>query len=66
LFEPATLTNAQRRGYSPRFGLVYVDYPTQRRISKAFARWYSDLIAAIRRTRIGTGKRLTDVVAAKG
>ena len=31
-------------GYGPRFGLVYVDYPTQRRIPKASFRWYADLI----------------------
>ncbi len=36
-------------GYSQRFGLVYVDYATQRRIPKASARWYSDLIKAVRR-----------------
>jgi beta-glucosidase len=36
-------------GYSQRFGLVYVDYPTQRRIPKASARWYADLIAKERR-----------------
>jgi len=27
-------------GYSPRFGLVYVDYATQRRIPKSSAYWY--------------------------
>jgi beta-glucosidase len=27
------------RGYEPRFGLVYVDYPTQRRIPKASYHW---------------------------
>jgi beta-glucosidase len=31
-------------GYSKRFGLVYVDFPTQRRIPKASAYWYSKLI----------------------
>jgi len=31
-------------GYSKRFGLVYVDYATQRRILKDSARWYSDVI----------------------
>lgn len=36
------------RGYTARFGLVYVDYPTQRRIPKASARWYSELIRANR------------------
>jgi len=32
-------------GYSQRFGIVYVDYATQRRIPKASARWYAELIA---------------------
>ncbi len=32
-------------GYRSRFGLVYVDYETQRRIPKASASWYRDLIA---------------------
>ncbi|MEU7558039.1 GH1 family beta-glucosidase [Streptomyces eurythermus] len=31
-------------GYSKRFGAVYVDYPTQRRIPKASARWYAEVI----------------------
>ncbi|WP_448317266.1 GH1 family beta-glucosidase [Streptomyces sp. CO7] len=30
-------------GYSKRFGAVYVDYPTGRRIPKASARWYSQV-----------------------
>jgi len=29
---------------------VYVDYPTQRRIPKASARWYADLIATHRKS----------------
>ena len=33
-------------GYGSRFGLVYVDYATQRRIPKASARWYAGLIGA--------------------
>jgi beta-glucosidase len=33
-------------GYSKRFGLVYVDYPTQRRVLKDSALWYSQIIAA--------------------
>jgi beta-glucosidase len=33
-------------GYTPRFGLVYVDYPTQRRIVKDSGQWYRDMIAA--------------------
>lgn len=32
-------------GYSQRFGLVYVDFPTQRRIPKSSAAWYRDHIA---------------------
>ena len=35
-------------GYSKRFGLLYVDYPTQRRTWKASAHWYRSLIAAER------------------
>ncbi|HVW18482.1 MAG TPA: GH1 family beta-glucosidase [Solirubrobacteraceae bacterium] len=35
-------------GYSERFGIVYVDYPTSTRIPKASALWYRDLIAAAR------------------
>jgi beta-glucosidase len=31
-------------GYSKRFGLYFVDYPTQQRIPKASARWYADVI----------------------
>jgi len=31
-------------GYSQRFGLVYVDYPTQRRIPKTSFHWYAGLI----------------------
>lgn len=31
-------------GYSKRFGIVYVDYPTQRRILKDSARWYANFI----------------------
>ena len=33
-------------GYSQRFGIVHVDYPTQRRIIKQSGHWYRDLIAA--------------------
>ncbi len=32
-------------GYSKRFGLVYVDYATQRRIPKKSALWYREVIA---------------------
>jgi beta-glucosidase len=36
------------KGYDKRFGLYYVDYPTQRRIPKRSALWYRDQIAASR------------------
>jgi beta-glucosidase len=36
------------KGYAKRFGLYYVDYPTQRRIPKRSALWYRDQIAASR------------------
>jgi beta-glucosidase len=31
-------------GYSKRFGIVFVEYDTQRRIPKASARWYTEVI----------------------
>ncbi|MCH5185177.1 MAG: beta-glucosidase [Oscillospiraceae bacterium] len=31
-------------GYQKRFGMVYIDYPTQKRIIKESAFWYRDLI----------------------
>ena len=33
-------------GYSKRFGLIYVDFATQRRIMKDSGRWYAGFIAA--------------------
>jgi beta-glucosidase len=33
------------RGYTQRFGLVWVDYETQQRIPKESARWYQQVIA---------------------
>jgi beta-glucosidase len=35
-------------GYGKRFGIVYVDYETQKRILKRSALWYRDLIAGSR------------------
>lgn len=32
-------------GYSKRFGLVYIDYPTQERHKKDSFYWYKDVIA---------------------
>lgn len=31
-------------GYRPRFGLVFVDYETQRRIPKDSAFWYKEVV----------------------
>jgi beta-glucosidase len=31
-------------GYSKRFGIVYVDYKTQKRILKSSAKWYQQKI----------------------
>ena len=36
------------RGYSQRFGLVYVDFETLERVPKGSFRWYQDLIASHR------------------
>jgi beta-glucosidase len=33
-------------GYGKRFGLVYVDYPSQRRVLKSSAHWYRRVMAA--------------------
>lgn len=44
-------------GYSQRFGLVYVDFATQRRIPKASAHWYADFIKV---------RRIMQVSAASG
>ncbi|NUR60588.1 MAG: family 1 glycosylhydrolase, partial [Catenulispora sp.] len=33
-------------GYSRRFGVVHVDYATQRRTVKASGNWYAGVIAA--------------------
>jgi len=38
-------------GYSKRFGLYYVDYPTQARILKHSGLWYRDFAAAFNRMR---------------
>ena len=37
-------------GYTQRFGLIYVEYPTLERIPKQSYRWYRDFIAALRST----------------
>ena len=40
-------------GYAKRFGIVHVDYATQRRVPKQSALWYRDYIA---RSRNGDGR----------
>jgi beta-glucosidase len=44
-------------GYTRRFGLVYVDYATQRRVPKDSARWYQSLCL---RARAARGDRSSD------
>ena len=39
------------RGYAKRFGIVHVDYETQRRTIKRSGVWYRDLIARTRDAR---------------
>jgi beta-glucosidase len=39
------------RGYDKRFGIVHVDYATQRRTLKRSGAWYRDLIARTRDAR---------------
>jgi len=34
------------QGYSKRFGIVYIDYPTQKRIIKESGQWYAGLLKA--------------------
>ena len=34
-----------QEGYDERWGLIYVDYASQRRIPKRSARWYSGVIS---------------------
>jgi beta-glucosidase len=41
-------------GYSERFGLVYVDYHTQRRLPKDSFRWFADQIKANRASSVPT------------
>ena len=35
-------------GYAKRFGIVYIDYPTQRRVIKESGHWYAALLDAFR------------------
>lgn len=35
-------------GYAKRFGIVYIDYPTQRRVIKASGHWYASLLSAFK------------------
>jgi beta-glucosidase/6-phospho-beta-glucosidase/beta-galactosidase len=45
------ITYEWAQGYSKRFGIVYVDYATQRRIVKDSGRWYGDFIVEQRKRR---------------
>ncbi|MEY9883421.1 beta-glucosidase/6-phospho-beta-glucosidase/beta-galactosidase [Bradyrhizobium sp. USDA 328] len=51
-------------GYSQRFGLVHVDFATQKRTPKASAHWYSDLIRSSRRSQVAAGRAGLDNVTA--
>ena len=44
-------------GYARRFGIVYVDYATLRRLPKQSARWYAALLAAHRHQQHGESTR---------
>jgi len=35
-------------GYTKRFGIIYIDYPTQRRVIKESGHWYATLLRAFR------------------
>src|SRR5260221_1417800 len=39
-------------GYSRRFGMVYIDYPSQRRVVKDSGRWFAELLALHRAQRM--------------
>jgi beta-glucosidase len=45
-------------GYGKRFGIVYVDYETQRRVPKQSALWYRDFIAAQRAPAAASGAEI--------
>ena len=47
-------------GYSRRFGIVYVDFATQRRIPKDSARWYAAVVASGSVAATGTGTQHGD------
>ena len=46
-------------GYARRFGIVHVDYPTQRRTLKRSGHWYRDFIAVTRARRCSAGCALS-------
>ncbi|MDN3594057.1 GH1 family beta-glucosidase [Zunongwangia endophytica] len=47
-------------GYKPRFGMVYIDYPTQQRIVKNSGMWYRDFIKT-QSQKIGTPEFCTKI-----
>jgi beta-glucosidase len=48
-------------GYSKRFGLVHVDYETQRRTPKDSAYWYRELIRTTRALATQTNHKETQI-----
>ncbi len=45
-------------GYKPRFGLVYIDFNTQKRIVKSSGYWYSKLIKSLQPPALKGAKRI--------
>jgi len=45
-------------GYSKRFGLVHVDFATQKRTPKASSRWYGNLARTNRIADVGAGPEI--------
>lgn len=43
-------------GYAKRFGLIHVDYATQKRLPKRSAHWYRDFIAQVRKSTASNDK----------
>lgn len=39
-------------GYTRRFGIIYIDYPTQRRVIKESGHWYATLLRAFRNAQL--------------
>ena len=50
-------------GYSKRFGIVFIDYPTLERVPKSSYAWYRDFIAAQRNGQFAAGAATVDASA---